>query len=193
MEANTKVRVRNRNNGIVGYTIPDMNNLRRRYMPGEVKEVTFEEIQKLSYISGGDVLLRDYLVVENEEIINEMCNVEPEYFYTDEEVKNILLKGSYDEFIDCLNFAPKSVIELIKKYAVELELNDIKKREAILEKTGYNVTSAVAIKRESEAPVEEKDESKTRRAATPKAEKTEEQPVRRAAPAPKYKVVSQQG
>ena len=43
LNKNTKIKVRNRNNGIVVYTLPDMNNLRRKFYPNESKEVTFEE------------------------------------------------------------------------------------------------------------------------------------------------------
>ena len=37
IEKNTLVEVTNRDNGRVGYTIPDMNNLYRVFMPGEKK------------------------------------------------------------------------------------------------------------------------------------------------------------
>lgn len=191
MDANTKIKIRNRNNGVVGYAIPDMGNLRRRFTPGEVKEVTFEEIQKLSYQAGGDVLLKDYLVIENQDAVDALYAVEPEYFYTDEDVKKLLTSGTYDQFIDCLNFAPKGVIELIKKYAVELELNDVKKREAIFKKTGYNVTSAIDIKRESEETPATENE-KVRKAEPINIKKEEAAPQRRAA-TPKYNVVTQQG
>ena len=51
--------------------------------------------------------------------------------------------------MDCLDFAPEGVIELVKKYAVELKVNDIQKRQAILDKTGFNVTSAIEINEET--------------------------------------------
>jgi hypothetical protein len=57
--------------------------------------------------------------------------------------------GSLDEFLDCLDFAPEGVIDLIKTLAVELPLNDVAKREAILNKTGFNVDNAIRIRQES--------------------------------------------
>jgi len=36
--------------------------------------------------------------------------------------------GSLDEFLDCLDFAPEGVTDLIKTLAVELPLNDVAKR-----------------------------------------------------------------
>ena len=62
LNKNTKIKVKNRNNGSVGYTLPDMNNLRRKFYPGEQKEVTFEELQKLSYMPGGMYILKNYLI-----------------------------------------------------------------------------------------------------------------------------------
>jgi len=36
--------------------------------------------------------------------------------------------GSLDEFLDCLDFAPEGVKDLIKTLSVELPLNDVSKR-----------------------------------------------------------------
>ena len=37
---NDLVKVQNRDNGSVGYTIPDLNNLHRTYQPNETKNIT---------------------------------------------------------------------------------------------------------------------------------------------------------
>ena len=65
MEDNAKIRVKNRSHSPVIYTIPEMNGLRREYNGLEEKIVTFEEIRKLSYIPGGDVILKNYLTVKD--------------------------------------------------------------------------------------------------------------------------------
>ncbi len=144
------IKVTNRDNGHVGYSIPDLNNLNRTFAPGETKELTMEELRKLSYISGGKILLRDYLVLDNKEAIKELLNnVEPEYFYTEDDVRNLLLNGSLDALKDCLDYAPVGTIDLLKKIAVELPLNDIEKRKAILEITGFNIDNAVRINEET--------------------------------------------
>jgi len=36
--------------------------------------------------------------------------------------------GSLDEFLDCLDFAPSVIIDMIKVLAVDLPLNDVSKR-----------------------------------------------------------------
>jgi len=58
--------------------------------------------------------------------------------------------GSLDEFLDCLDFAPEGVKDLIKNLAVDLPLNDVAKREAIFNKLGFNVDNAIRIKKESD-------------------------------------------
>ena len=49
-----------------------------------------------------------------------MENVEPEYFYTEKEVKELLTNGSLEQLEDTLNFAPEGVIELIKTMPVKM-------------------------------------------------------------------------
>lgn len=150
VDKNTLVKVTNRSNGSVGYKIPDLR-LKRHYEAGETKEVTVEEMEKLSQERGGRKLLRDYLLIHNKEVVNMLLNdVEPEYFYTEEDVKNLLLNGSVDQLEDCLNFGGEAVIGLVQKYAVELKIADLNKRKLILNKTGFNVTSAIEINEETD-------------------------------------------
>ena len=158
MEKTTLIRVLNRDNGSVVYSIPEMNGLRRVFQPGEAKEVTFEELEKLSYIPGGMALLEDSLVILNnaQAVRLILGSVEPEYSYSREDIIKLMQTGSLDEFLDCLDFAPEGVKDLIKNLSVELPLNDVAKREAIFNKLGFNVDNAIRIKRESSEPTEEK-------------------------------------
>jgi hypothetical protein len=186
---NEIINVTNRNNGTTGYIIPDLGNLHRNFSAGETKKITMEELRKLSYIPGGETILREYLVIDNKEALEELLNgVEPEYFYTEEEVKALLLTGSLDQLMDCLDFAPEGVIDLVKNYAVELKINDIQKRQVILDKTGFNVTSAITVNEETN---EEDEKVVTGRRAAPVTVTEPAAPARRSAPVPsKYKVVS---
>lgn len=149
MDRNTIIKICNRDDAAVFYDIPEMNGLHRVFQPNEVKEVTLGELIKLSYEPGGMDLLRNNFILNNKEAINMILGeVEPEYHYTPVDIKNLLLNGSLDELLDCLDFAPEGVIEIVKDLAVELPLNDVAKREAILNKTGFNVTNAIKIKKE---------------------------------------------
>ena len=148
MEDSKKVKIVNRaGNGVVSYTIPDMGNLQRVFQDGEEKIITFEEVRKLSYIPGGMVLLNDYLVIEDKEVLEELnMTPEQEYFYTKEDIEQLMKEGSLEEFLDCLDFAPEGILEAIKTLSVELPLNDVAKRKAILEKLNFNVDNAVKNK-----------------------------------------------
>lgn len=182
MDRNTIIKICNRDDAAVFYDIPEMNGLHRVFQPNEVKEVTLGELIKLSYEPGGMDLLRNNFILNNKEAINMILGeVEPEYNYTPVDIKNLLLNGSLDELLDCLDFAPEGVIEIVKNLAVELPLNDVAKREAILNKTGFNVTNAIEIKKEVQADIEKPAAGPIKRRVTKKVESssTEETKGRR--------------
>ena len=161
------IEIENRDNGVVGYTIPDLGNLYRRFEPKEVKKVSMEELRKLYWLPGGEELLRDCLVIRDEGARAELLGeVEPEYIYTESQVNDILLKGSLEELEDCLDFAPQGVRELVKSQAVNLKIADIYKRQAIKDMTGFDVTKAIEINEESE---KQDIETKSRRVAPTEA------------------------
>ena len=189
LDKNTLIKITNRYNGMAGYDVEDLG-VNRLFMAGETKEVTMEEIRKLSYSIGGMNLLKKYFVLDNKEAVAEILGVvEPEYYYTEEEVRKLLMTGSLEELQDCLDFAPEGTIELVKKVAVETKLNDIQKRKAILTATGFNIDTAVMINEETEDEKEE--ETKTRRVSTASTTPTATSAGRRtAAPNINYKVIS---
>ncbi len=144
-------------------------------------------MRKLAYLPGGLKLIEDCLIIENDELVAELLGeVEPEYKYTISDVQDLLENGSLDELEDCLNFAPTGVVDLTKSVAVDLELNDMKKREMIQEKTGTNITNVINLKKEmskEEAPAENKSERK----ASKKTTAAPTAPVRKTTN--KYKIV----
>lgn len=189
VENNMTVKVTNRDNGSVGYTVPDLG-VHRTFQPRESKEISAEELRKLSYLPGGDVIIKEYLIIHNEELLKELLGeVEPEYYYSEDEVKALLLSGSLEQLQDCLDFAPNGVIDLIKSLAVSLKIDNVSKRKAIQDKTGFNVTRAIEINEETDEETTSKEGTQGRRAA-PITAKSEEAQQRRGAP-PKYNVVSQ--
>lgn len=190
LDNNQIVKVTNRNHGYTGYVIPELNNLNRNFAPGETKEISIDELRKLSWTPGGSALINNYLIIHNEEAINELVpNAEPEYLYDRDDVIRLLNHGSLDELKDALDFAPDGVVSLIKDVAVDIKVNDVSKREAIKEMTGFDVTGAITI---NEATAEEKKvETKTRRVGGAANETVQEtapvQPQRRAS-APSFSV-----
>lgn len=188
LEKDAVIKVSNRDSGSVGYSIPEMG-IHRKFQKGEIKEVTMEELRKLSYLPGGQVILKDCLIVHDEEALKELNpDYEPEYFYTEEDVKKLLLRGTQAEFLDCLDFAPGGVIDLIKQLAVSLEINDLAKREAIFKKTGFNVSKAIEINHASQEVEEEEVEIKQRRTVAPIVKPTTPEATGRRTTAPKYSV-----
>ena len=169
MEDNYKVKVKNRSHSPVVYRIDDMN-LRREFAGLEEKMIDFEELRRLSYRSGGLILLQDYLVVKDKEALEALnIGVEPEYFYEQDEVDRLLKQGSMDQFLDCLDFAPDGVIDLIKERAVALPLNDVAKRQVLKNKFDYDVNKIMEIRQATmEGNEQQKEKRNTqRRAAVP--------------------------
>ena len=178
IDKNLEVNVSNRGHGAVGYTLEEMGGLRRQFQPGETKRLTFEELEKLSWIPGGRYLLENELVIDNKQVVDYLLHgVEPEYYYGEDEVKLLLTEGTLDQLLDCLDFAPSGVIQLVKDMAVKLPCNDVAKREAIFEKTGFNVTNAIEMMKEDEP--EEAIASSGRRSAPVDVDEKVKEPVRR--------------
>lgn len=187
------VNVTNRDNSMVGYWIPEMN-VKRTFSAGEDKDLSAGELRALAWTKGGRAVIKNHLIIDNVDLVAELLgNVEPEYFYTEADIVNLLLHGTDDQLRDALDFGYEGTTSLIKDKAVDLKLNDIRKREIILEKTKFDVTNAIRINEESEKAITE---AKTRRAAPITAttiENVSEAPQRRtAAPAPKFKVTVKQ-
>ena len=119
LDKDTIIKVTNRDSGSVGYTVAEMG-VHRKFQKGEVKEIRMEELRKLSYLPGGQAIINDCLIIHNEEALKELNpDYEPEYFYTEADIRELLLKGTEAQFLDCLDFAPEGVIELVKQLAVD--------------------------------------------------------------------------
>ena len=181
-----QVRVTNRTAGWVVYQIPE-HGILRQFSVNETKTVPYEELVWLSYQPGGKKIMQDMLLIQDMGALDSLnVHTEPEYFMTETDVVNLLQKGSLDELLDALDFAPEGIIQLIKDKAVSLPLYDMQKREAILKATGYNVTAAI-----ENAKPDEDEEKVEAPAATRRVQKqavTPEAPARRTEG--KYKIVA---
>lgn len=136
-------KVKNRSAGVVIYRIPE-DNIRREFMPGETKAIPMTELEKLSYQPGGQMMMNNFLQIQSAEAQRELnIPVEQEYNYSEEDIVRIMQHGSLDEFLDMLDFAPQGVMDLIRQFAVSLPLNDIEKRRALKNKTGFDVNAAL--------------------------------------------------
>ena len=78
----TIVKVTNRSNSLVGYKLPEMH-ITRRFGKNETKQLTVQEVRALAAERGGRALIKNNLVIDNAELVNEIIyNVQPEYYYT---------------------------------------------------------------------------------------------------------------
>ena len=185
MERSKNLIVKNRSASMVVYSLPELN-VRREFMPGESKTITFGELEKLSYQPGGRSIMQNFLQIIDPDATNDLgIQREPEYNLSEQEIVKLMTTGSLDAFLDCLDFAPVGVIDLIKKYSISLPLNDINKREALKKKTGFDVTVALANlqkEKEEEEATSTQSDAKVRR-VQPEATTTTRRTV------PKYNVV----
>lgn len=135
--------VKNRSASTVVYRIPE-SGIRRSFAPGETKKISYEELEKLTFQPGGTALLAAYLQIQDEVALKASgIKTEPEYHMSEADIRNLMLNGSLDEFLDALDFAPTGVLDLIKTMSVSLPLNDIQKREALKKKTGFDCDAAL--------------------------------------------------
>lgn len=160
--------VTNRSASQVFYAVPEIGVKSRQFQPGETKKISFEELEGLNYQPGGNALIRDYLLIQDLDVRQEFCgNTEPEYNMTAADVKELILHGSMDEWLDCLDFAPEGVIDLIKELSIELPLTDTRKMDAYKEKTGTDLGKLIRIHAEEiaeeEAAKKANEQSKERR------------------------------
>lgn len=141
--------VKNRSAGRVLYSIPEVG-IRREFAPGEVKRISAEELEKLSFQPGGREIMSQFLQIQSQEAIDNLgIAVEPEYNMTEAQIQKLILSGSLDEFLDCLDFAPIGTIDLLKAYCVTLPVTDYEKRQALKAKLNFDVDSAIENSKEN--------------------------------------------
>lgn len=145
------VTVENRTAGKIVYQIPD-RHIRRELAPRQSIRVPKEEVEALSYTAGGLDLIRNHLLVKDEEVLDDLnIHREPEYYMNADNVAKLIREGSLNEFKDALDFAPDGVKDMIKDLSVQMPLNDFSKRQALKEMTGFDVDAAIQHDKENKA------------------------------------------
>ena len=176
-----KVRVKNRSKSFVSYMIPE-DHITRKFAANETKNLEVSELEKLTFQPGGQYILSNFLLINDATVAEELNaqSIEPEYWMEEEDIINLLKFGSLDKFLDCLDFAPKGVIDMIKTLSVTLPLTDTAKLNAIKEATGFDAAKAIQINRESlEEDPSEKEPARGRRVAIEPVDESAGAPARR--------------
>ena len=183
----TMFRVKNRGASTVVYKIAD-KGIRREFQPGQVMQISAEELEELTFQPGGTLILSQFLqILDLEGIQATSIKTEPEYHMSEADVAKLITSGSLDAFLDALDFAPISVIDLIKKLSISIPMVDIQKRKALKEKTGFDVEAAL---RHAEEDKEETQTTILKQNNGERRVKTEEVPTGRRTAAPKYNVIN---
>ena len=182
----TMYRVKNRGASTVVYKIAD-KGIRREFKPGQIMQISSEELEELTFQPGGTLILSQFLqILDLEGIQAVRIKTEPEYHMDEAAVAQLITSGSLDAFLDCLDFAPIGVIDLVKKLSISIPMVDIQKRKALKEKTGFDVEAALKHQEE------DREDTQTTILKINNGErrvKTEEVPAGRRT-APKYNIVT---
>lgn len=140
----------NKSSGRVVYNVkdPEISAHRVIYPSQSMPGVPVRELEKLVQSPGGMNLFYNYLMVDDEEVLNYLLHgakPAPEYWLTEDKIPSWINTCSVDEFRDALDFAPEGTKDLIKKYSVSTPLRDYDKRQAMLEQLGFDVSAAIEL------------------------------------------------
>lgn len=182
MDLTRKIPVQSRAKSQVVYKIDSLRVERLWSKTGDIINIPIDELIELATVSGGKKMLEDYLLIEDKEALSVIFDHElaPEYSYKEAELDFILHKGTNEQLLDALDYAPQGALDLIKIMAIQNKPDTTIKIEAINKKFGINLNTIIKNAEIEEAFVEE--EIPTRRTA----------PVEISAKpssTPKYKVV----
>lgn len=145
-----KVVIRN----LVNYPVVIVTPIHRKRWeipPHGEMEVMVVDVRECSYDQGCRNIFRDYVQICNPELAKEFGIYEDvvEYNWGDKEITEALTTAPIEVLLDALDFAPDGIKEAILDKAVELEISDMDRREAISNALGVNVTNKIDNARKS--------------------------------------------
>lgn len=174
-----------------GYVTVTPTNTGYRYIWTNINaslDLTLEEIKNILNTPGGRDILENKVIIEDADLVKDLgLDVEPEYYYTENDVENLLANGTVAQLKDTIDFAPEGTISLIVETATKMKLGDRNKLQVIKEMTGANVEQMITINATDDTLTEKPTTGKTRRAAIYKDETKAENKESSAAPVSKYK------
>lgn len=186
MDLNTKIAVVKRAKGSVGYKIDTLRVSRSwKHDAKDPIYIPVAELIELTTIPGGRKLLEEYLIIQDEEARLEVLGIEtsPEYLYTEKEVNYLLHKASNEQLLDCLDYAPIGVLDLIKMLAIQAKPDTTVKIDAINAKFNINLEELIKLNAELRPASEEGHiEAQTERRSAPIV-LDEQEPIKR------YKII----
>lgn len=168
IEDATIVPVKNVMRHDVGYTT--LNGIRRYFAPGLTMNITAGELRELSYVPGGLVLLQDYLQVGNAELAREFGIEEDmvEYNWNEKDIEAAVTTADLDVLLDALDFAPDGIKEAIKDKAIELEIPDKNRIQAINKAMNCDIETIIRNKHAYDTAADKAEETPKVRRTAPK-------------------------
>lgn len=149
MSESNKIMVQNLTDGDVIYIDNDGGVSRRIVFKAEQKmPISVDLLDRMTYDTGGSVLLRDYLSVKDQTFREEFGIPEDqvEYDYELKDVIQLLKDNNIDAIADALDFGPLAIKDMIAKEAVELPINNRDLMILISDKTGKNIENMIKNK-----------------------------------------------
>lgn len=170
IDGQTLVAVENMTSHRCGYALD--NGTRRRFAPHARMTVPAEEIRQAVYEHGNYIFVNE-LRVTDKDLATEIGVPEDmvEYYWTEDDIKEALTEKPIEEFLDAVDFGPEGVKEEMATLAVEMEISDNSRREALQEATGKNITAQIENKHAYDTK-EEKEETKKSTASTTRKRRT---------------------
>ena len=167
MDGNKTVSVRNRTEGSVAYKLDSLRVARSWPKTGSVLQISIDELKELMVHPGGEYILRNLVIIEDEAARIEIlgAEVQPEYNYTEDEIKYILYEAEDNVLLDCLDYAPVGVLELIKEFSLEKMPNTTAKIKAINQKLNINLNKIVEMMHDDDEDVIKQTGTNDRRTA----------------------------
>ncbi len=154
---NQKIEVVSRYGGMISIKESNTGIVRTWPKCGAKLYLTEDSLLNLSMTPGARKLIQDYLIIKNDEVLEELeVDVELEYHYEVKEVTDLLMNGSEEELIDALNLAPKGVVDLIKKVAIEIQLPNMNKRKIIDKMLQVDISKMIEVAHTESSDVAEK-------------------------------------
>lgn len=152
MDGNRKVPVRSRTEGSVCYKLDSLRVARSWPKTGSVLQISIDELKELMVYPGGEYILRNLVIIEDEAARIEIlgAEVQPEYNYTEDEIKYLLYEAEDNALLDCLDYAPIGVLELIKEFSLEKMPNTTAKIKAINQKLNINLNKIIEMMRDDD-------------------------------------------
>lgn len=175
VDDNDLIKVENLSDLQVGYVLAS-SKVTRRFMPHVYMSISARELRELSYQRGGLYLLQNYLRIYNKDLAAEFGvskdSFDHEYNWTSDDIDACLKSSDINKLLDALDFAPQGIVDTIKQRAIDMEIPDKRKLEAIGKRTNCDMESIIRNKHAYDNADSESEEEKT-----PKRRRSETTPT----------------